>query len=67
MSIHVKKHQTSVMAKSSVTATGFVLLLLLSSSLPVGHWRVCTEGRACMRCLPLAQGAQAKIAYFVSY
>ena len=31
-----------------------LLLLLLLSTLPVRHWRVYTEGRACSRCLPIA-------------
>ena len=31
-----------------------ILLLLLLSTLPVRHWRVYTEGRACSRCLPIA-------------
>ena len=29
-------------------------LFLLLSTLPVRHWRVYTEGRACSRCLPIA-------------
>ena len=40
-------------AKNRSNSRYFALFLLLST-LPVRHWRVYTEGRACSRCLPIA-------------
>ena len=31
-------------------------LFLFLSRLPVWHWRACTKGKACTRCLPIAKG-----------
>ena len=45
----------SMGARRSFSIQGGILLLLLST-LPVRHWRVYTEGRACSRCLPIAIG-----------